>query len=287
MKTRIINARTELKNEPSAHKRTMSSVEITEMTGKRHSDVMRSIRAMEPAWVKIAERKFASCSYKDENNRERPMYLLDYRECMYIATKFNDEARAKLILRWDELEREDREKERNAQRVPADSGASHTVHELIEWVGALQRLGGADKAATLELMKKIAEEQGLPMIDISVPTENTNQSIKRPSIEKITPTPAKEEDKCKIVRKAYTLTALLKIHGKKYTAAQFNRLLIEKGFMEILYKNGEAYKAIALKGLKYGVNSIRTDYPDTLLPVWYSDTFQRLVELIEEPDPFL
>ncbi|RHK10720.1 hypothetical protein DW080_11415 [Bacteroides caccae] len=83
------------------------------------------------------------------------------------------------------------------------------------------------------------------------------------------------------------MTALLKIHGKKYTAAQFNRLLIEKGFMEILYKNGEAYKAIALKGLKYGVNSIRTDYPDTLLPVWYSDTFQRLVELIEEPDPFL
>ena len=47
--------------------------------------------------------------YLDANNQERPMYLLDYRECMYIATKFNDEARAKLILRWDELEKEDRE----------------------------------------------------------------------------------------------------------------------------------------------------------------------------------
>ena len=33
MKTRIINASTELKNEPSVHKRTMSSVEIAEMTG--------------------------------------------------------------------------------------------------------------------------------------------------------------------------------------------------------------------------------------------------------------
>ena len=286
MKTRIINASTELKNEPSAHKRTMSSVEIAEMTGKLHRHVLWSIRAMEPAWVKIGGTNFGFTSYTDQWNRQKPMYLLDYRECIYIATKFNDEARAKLILRWDELEREDREKERNAQLGPADSGASHTVHELIEWVGALQRLGGADKTATLELMKKIAEEQGLPMIDIPVPTENTNQSIKRPSIEKITPSPAKEEDKCKIVRKAYTLTALLKIHGKKYTAAQFNRLLIEKGFMEILYKNGEPYKAIALKGLKYGVNSIRTDYPDTLLPVWYSDTFPRLVELVEEPDPF-
>ena len=284
MKTRIIK-NTELKNEPSAHKRTMSSVDIAEMTGKRHSDVMRSIRAMELTWIKISERKFASASYKDEQGKPRPMYLLDYRECMYIATKFNDEARAKLILRWDELEKEDRAKESNALPDPTDSGAAHTIHELIEWVGALQRLGGADKALTLELMKKIAEEKGLPMVDIPISTENT-PAEKRPCIEKLTPSPAKEKDKCKIVRKAYTLTDLLKIHGKKYTAAQFNQLLIEKGFMEIRYKNGEPYKAIALKGLKYGVNSTRIDYPDTLLPVWYSDTFPRLVELIEEPDPF-
>ena len=258
MKTRIINTSTELKNEPSAHKRTMSSVDIAEMTGKRHSDVMRSIRAMEPAWIKISERKFASASYKDEQGKPRPMYLLDYRECMYIATKFNDEARAKLILRWDELEKEDRAKESNALPGPTDYGAGHTIHELIEWVGALQRLGGADKAATLGVMKKIAEERGLPMVDIPVSTENT-PAEKRPGIEKLTPSPVKEKDKCKIVRKAYTLTDLLKSHGKKYTAAQFNQLLIEKGFMEILYRNGEPYKAIALKGLKYGVNSIRTD----------------------------
>lgn len=285
MKTRIINASTELKNEPSAHKRTMSSVEIAGYAGKPHKNVMASIRKQEQAWVNVAGLKFKLGSYLDANNQERPMYLLDYRECMYIATKFNDEARAKLILRWDELEREDREKERNAQLGPADSRASYTIHELIEWVGALQRLGGADKAATLGLMKKIAEEKGLPMIDIPVSTENT-PAEKRPGIEKLTPSPAKEKDKCKIVRKAYTLTDLLKIHEKKYTAAQFNQLLIEKGFMEILYKNGEPYKAIALKGLKYGVNSIRTDYPDTLLPVWYSDTFPKLVELVEEPDPF-
>lgn len=252
------------------------------MTGKLHRHVLRSIRAMEPAWVKIGGTSFGLTSYKDEQGKPRPMYLLDYRECMYIATKFNDEARAKLILRWDELEKEDRAKECNTLPDPTDYGAGHTVHELIEWVGALQKLGGADKASTLELMKKIAKERGLPMVDISVSTENT-PTEKRPCIEKL---PAKEKDKCKIVRKAYTLTDLLKIHGKKYTAAQFNQLLIEKGFMEILYRNGEPYKAIALKGLKYGVNSIRTDFPDTLLPVWYSDTFLKLVELIEEPDPY-
>jgi phage antirepressor YoqD-like protein len=33
-----------------------------------------------------------------------PYYSLTKTECLYIATKFNDEARAKLVLRWQELE---------------------------------------------------------------------------------------------------------------------------------------------------------------------------------------
>ena len=41
----------------------------------------------------------------------------------------------KLILRWDELEKEDRAKESNALPGPTDYGVGHTVHELIEWVG--------------------------------------------------------------------------------------------------------------------------------------------------------
>ena len=36
----------------------------------------------------------------------RPEYRLNKTECLYVATKFNDEARAKLILRWEELELE-------------------------------------------------------------------------------------------------------------------------------------------------------------------------------------
>ena len=36
--------------------------------------------------------------------REFPCYVLTKTECLYIATKFNDEARAKLVLRWEELE---------------------------------------------------------------------------------------------------------------------------------------------------------------------------------------
>ena len=37
--------------------------------------------------------------------RQVPCYQLTKTECLYVATKFNDEARAKLVLRWEELER--------------------------------------------------------------------------------------------------------------------------------------------------------------------------------------
>ena len=82
----------------------MTSLQIAEITGKAHKDIMRAIRNMEPAWEKVAEGKFSLGSYKDENNQDRPCYSLNKEECLYIATKFNDEARAKLIKRWKELE---------------------------------------------------------------------------------------------------------------------------------------------------------------------------------------
>lgn len=82
----------------------MTSLQIAEITGRRHTDVMRSIRKMEPAWEKVSERKFALAEYQDEQGKPRPCYSLNKEECIYIATKFNDEARAKLIKRWKELE---------------------------------------------------------------------------------------------------------------------------------------------------------------------------------------
>ena len=89
-------------------KETMSSIEIAELTGKEHKNVMAAIRTMEPAWEKINGLKFKLVEYKDAKGEMRPMYELTKIECLYIATKFNDEARAKLILRWEQLENEKR-----------------------------------------------------------------------------------------------------------------------------------------------------------------------------------
>ena len=75
------------------------------MTGKQHKHVLEAIRTMEPAWEKIDGSKFRLIYYTDQRNRKKPQYELNKSECLYIATKFNDEARAMLVLRWEKLER--------------------------------------------------------------------------------------------------------------------------------------------------------------------------------------
>lgn len=91
----------------------MTSREIATITGKPHNDVLKAIRAMENAWIKVNGGNFSLVEYTDAKGEKRPMYQLNKTECLYIATKFNDEARAKLVIRWEELETKER------QAVPA------------------------------------------------------------------------------------------------------------------------------------------------------------------------
>lgn len=109
-----------------AKEATMTSLQIAEVTGKNHFDVMRSIRNMEPAWEKINGSKFALVEYKDAKGEKRPCYSLTKTECLYISTKFNDEARAKLVLRWEKLERQ------NARLHALSATAEQTIAKAKE-----------------------------------------------------------------------------------------------------------------------------------------------------------
>ena len=76
---------------------------------------MQAIRNMEPAWEKVRGLKFQLLQkvYNLPNGGTKltPYYSLTKTECLYIATKFNDEARAKLVLRWEYLERQEQERQ--------------------------------------------------------------------------------------------------------------------------------------------------------------------------------
>ena len=50
-------------NELITNSQRMTSLEIAELSGKNHKDVMRAIRNMEDAWEKINGRNFALVEY--------------------------------------------------------------------------------------------------------------------------------------------------------------------------------------------------------------------------------
>lgn len=85
-------------------KENMTSMDLANAVNKRHADVLRDLRQMSEAWEKVTERKFALSEYKDSTGRKLPMYELSKPEILFIASKYDDELRAKIIMRLIELE---------------------------------------------------------------------------------------------------------------------------------------------------------------------------------------
>ena len=81
---------------------TMSSVEIATLTGKRHDNVLRDIKAMLDE-LEIAALKFEGC-YLGANGKQLPMYNLPKRECLILVSGYDTKLRAAIIDRWQQLE---------------------------------------------------------------------------------------------------------------------------------------------------------------------------------------
>ena len=111
----------------------ITSLDIAKLTGKEHRNVLRDIRNMEPAWEKLHQLKFEQMQIRENlpNNgyRLRTVYALTKLECLYIATKYDDVSRARLVLRWEELEKED--VRRKKEEVSASPKLLMTEREIV------------------------------------------------------------------------------------------------------------------------------------------------------------
>ena len=85
-------------------KNTMSSLQIAELTGKAHSNVMRDIRNILEQLEDRGAFNFELTSYIDKSNRESPCYQLTKKDCLLLASGYDANLRAKIINRWEELE---------------------------------------------------------------------------------------------------------------------------------------------------------------------------------------
>lgn len=83
----------------------MTSLDIAEVTGKRHADVMRDVRKeIDELGSEIGQRIFAQSSYINSQNKEQPCYSFGKEGAMQLALKYDAKTRYKVIKRIEELE---------------------------------------------------------------------------------------------------------------------------------------------------------------------------------------
>lgn len=231
----------------------ITSLEIAEMANKRHSDVMRSIRNMEKAWLQVNGRNFALVDYQDQKGEHRPCYSLTKKESLYIATKFDDVMRAKLINRWEELEIKHREQVQAEQMKPQQSFLQDKL-TVANWV--MDSLRYSD-AARLQLVSQIAEPYGVPVPDYVHAPNGASHAV----------------------------SELLKERGVELSAIKFNKLALAAGLLEEKTRKGtnskvHKYYSVTEKGLVYALNDIYKDVPGQTIPKWYDNKFEEVLKII-------
>lgn len=84
----------------------MSSLEIAELTGKRHDAILRDIRNLLKQGV--SAHNFVETSYRDKSNRQSPCFELTKKGCLILGSGYDAVLREKIIDRWEQLELEKR-----------------------------------------------------------------------------------------------------------------------------------------------------------------------------------
>lgn len=243
--------------EAGGNEERITSLEIATMTNKLHKNVMQSIRKMEAAWVKVNGLGFKLVNYQDQKGETRPCYSLTKRESLYIATKFNDEARAKLILRWEELEikhREQAQAKMQAEQMKPQQSFLQDKLTVANWV--MDSLRYSD-AARLQLVSQIAEPYGVPVSDYVHAPNGASHAV----------------------------SELLKKRGVVLSAIKFNKMALAAGLLEEKTRKGthgkvHKYYSVTEKGLVYALNDIYKDVPGQTIPKWYDNKFEEVLEII-------
>lgn len=136
---------------------TMSSLEISERTGKEHRNVMRDIRIMlTELYGEGGVLSFEHTHRNPQNGQEYPIFRLPQRECLILVSGYSIELRARIVDRWQELEAE----ARDPLRALADPAALRTLLlQNVEKVIALEAENAELKPAAAAL-DRIAEAHG-------------------------------------------------------------------------------------------------------------------------------
>lgn len=155
-------------------KDTMSSLDIAELTGKLHKNVMRDIRDLLEQGV--ARLNFELGTYSDANGQKRPCYNLTPKGVLILASGYDAVLREKIINRLEELETARRKTEEPA--LPDN----RTERTLARMRNSHSRTFADRDREVAELCRKLYGSGRQP----SVKTETTKPSAKPETVKAVT-----------------------------------------------------------------------------------------------------
>lgn len=130
-------------------KETMSSIEIAELTGKEHKNVMRDIRTLLEQGVQELnfEPSFIIRDLPNGGSKQDPCFNLTKKGCLILASGYDAKLREKIINRWEELEIE---KRNGGFKVPSSfAEALRLAAVQMEQIEQQQKQLEADKPKVL------------------------------------------------------------------------------------------------------------------------------------------
>lgn len=232
------------------------SREVALMIEKPHNDLMKSIRGyckhLNEGDISSVE-FFIESTYIDSKGEERPCYLCTKKGCDMIANKMTGKKgvifTAKYTTAFEKM-KDFIEKGTRYSGIP--------LKEQVESLEAVSNMLRMNEASKLLMLENFYKEYNIPTGFLPKYEHNGNRQMKSLSV-------LLEENNCGI------------------SAVKFNKMLIEKGYLEERERksskgNGiRKFKALTEKGLKYGENAVSPHNQREVQPLYYSDTFMDLL----------
>lgn len=162
---------------------TMSSLEVAELTGKRHGHVLTDIRKM----LNELHSTEKTAQYKDSTGRTLPMLLLNKEEALCLVAGYNVKMRMAIIKRWQELESEPQFKIpttlSEALQLAADQAKEIEVlaYERDEAIKTKAQIGSKREASAMA--KASAEARKAKALEVKLDQSKEYASIKKMEID--------------------------------------------------------------------------------------------------------
>lgn len=264
---------------------TMTSLEISELTGKRHDNVMADIRKM------LAELHgdggvliFQDTHTNTQNGQSYSIFKLPKRESLILVSGYSVTMRAKIIDRWDELE--------TGRAIPAMAQPQQTIEAdkpdpqafaVVQsaWVDAVERKI-ASKREALQFLRDASAVMihGVDVLQRAAKARNPAKSLPAPTQATLT----NGESVPYGFRAAGTKSAtdLLRDHGVSAQAKALYDAMEKQNIVTTRYDltvDQPGFRVLIGEGLQYGQNvmlfeSVRSN------PYFYPDRFGALLKRV-------